>query len=84
MKAFAQKALFISILGTLPLIAQVSHAEAQDLLGLVKELQVQQTQIADNETKIETKIASAAETIRIARIYASRLGGPHKPPPPIK
>jgi hypothetical protein len=84
MKAFARQALFASIVATMLLVAQTSHAEPQQLLALVKDLQVQQRQIADNQTKIETKIADVAEAVRVARIYTSRLGGAHKPPPPKK
>jgi hypothetical protein len=67
------------------LVTQTSPAETPQLLPLVKELQIQQTQIADNQTKIDSKIADLAEAVRIARIYASRLGGAHKPfiPPPV-
>ena len=44
----------------------------QELLALVKEVQAQQLQIAANQTKIDTKLAELAETIRLARIYSSR------------
>jgi len=44
----------------------------QELLALVKEVQAQQVQIAANQTKIDTKLAELAETIRVARIYSSR------------
>jgi len=75
MKAFPRGALFIAVLAT-----QTLRAEPQQPLTLVKELQVQQAQIADNQTKLDTKIADLAETVRAARIYTSRLGGAHKPP----
>ena len=61
---------------------QTPHTgDAQKILELVKELQVQQRQIDDNQGKIDAKIAELAETIRVARIEASRDGGRHKPPP---
>jgi NADH:ubiquinone oxidoreductase subunit E len=44
----------------------------QKLLALVKEVQAQQGQIAENQAKIEAKLAEVSETIRVARIYTSR------------
>jgi hypothetical protein len=84
MKTLARRTLVTSILATMSLTAQTSRAEPQQLLVLVKELKVQQAQIADNQTKIETRIGEVAETVRVARIYTSRLGGAHKPPKPPK
>ncbi len=46
--------------------------EDQTIYQLVKEVQAQQTEIAANQTKIETKLAEVAEAVRIARIYSSR------------
>ncbi|MEN3370291.1 MAG: hypothetical protein V7609_2434 [Verrucomicrobiota bacterium] len=48
--------------------------EDQQLMALVKEVQAQQAAIADNQTKIDAKIVTIAEAIRLARIYASRSG----------
>jgi protein-disulfide isomerase len=42
------------------------------LLALIKEVQAQQAQIADNQAKIDSKLAEVAETIRVARIYSKR------------
>ena len=47
----------------------------QQILAAVKEVQNQQVAIAQNQAKIEEKVAVLAETIRVARIYASRAGG---------
>jgi hypothetical protein len=44
----------------------------QNLLALVKEVQAQQAQIADNQAKIDAKLAEIAEAIRVARIFTSR------------
>jgi hypothetical protein len=41
---------------------------------LLKEVQAQQLEIADNQTQIDTKLASLGEAIRVARIYSSRGG----------
>ncbi|HEV3242894.1 MAG TPA: hypothetical protein VGZ31_00610 [Chthoniobacterales bacterium] len=46
--------------------------QEQKLLALIKEVQTQQTQLAENQGKIEAKLAEVAETIRTARIYSKR------------
>jgi hypothetical protein len=51
---------------------QAPEANDEKLLALVKEVQAQQTQIAENQGKIEAKLAEIAETIRVARIFTSR------------
>jgi uncharacterized protein YgfB (UPF0149 family) len=66
----------------------LSFASAQDtasqLLESVNALRQQQAQIAESQTKTDEKIADLVETIRVARIFMSRDGGKHKPPPPPK
>jgi len=53
--------------------AQTPNAKQEEqLLALAKELQVQQAQIADNQAKIDGKLAEIAEAIRVARIYSKR------------
>jgi glucose-6-phosphate dehydrogenase assembly protein OpcA len=53
--------------------AQTPDADQeQRLLALIKEVQTQQTQMADNQKKIETKLADIGETVRVARIFAGR------------
>jgi len=39
------------------------------------EVAAQQTILADNQQKIDTKVALIAEEVRLARIFASRTGG---------
>ena len=51
-----------------------SEREQQQLLALVKEVQTQQAAIAENQTKIDAKMAAIAEALRLARIYSSRSG----------
>ena len=51
-----------------------ANANEQRLLALVKEVQAQQAQIASNQTKLEAKLAEAAEAVRVARIFAGRGG----------
>ena len=46
--------------------------EEQKLLALIKEVQAQQAQIADNQNKIDAKMADLGETIRVARIFSKR------------
>ena len=51
-----------------------SESEQQQLLALVKEVQNQQAAIAENQTKIDAKLAAIAEALRLAKIYSSRSG----------
>lgn len=44
----------------------------QKLAALVKEIQIQQAQMAENQAKIDEKITELEETIRDARIYSKR------------
>jgi len=46
--------------------------QEQRLLALIKEVQTQQTQMVENQKKIETKLAQIGETVRVARIFAGR------------
>jgi peptidoglycan hydrolase CwlO-like protein len=46
----------------------------RELDALLQQLQNQQHQIAENQANIEAKLAALAESIRVARIYASRGG----------
>jgi hypothetical protein len=47
---------------------------AQRILELVQEIQAQQAQIADNQTKIDSKMADLTESIRVARLSAAKAG----------
>jgi hypothetical protein len=51
-----------------------SGKDEEQLLILVKEVQAQQAQIADNQGKIDTKLVDVAEAVRVARIFAGRGG----------
>ena len=54
-------------------VAQTPNAnQEQMLLALVKDVQTQQAQMAENEKRIEEKLAALTETIRTARIYTKR------------
>jgi hypothetical protein len=63
-------ALLVSAPAAEPL--KESEREQQQLLALVKEVQSQQAAIAENQTKIDAKLATIAEALRLARIYSSR------------
>lgn len=49
-----------------------SEREQQQVVALTKEVQEQQVAIADNQSKIDAKLVSIAEALRLARIYAAR------------
>ena len=54
-------------------IAQTAQSKDEErLLALIQEVQTQQAQMADNQAKIESKLADLAELIRQARIYSKR------------
>ncbi len=68
------------LLGALALFATSVGAQApaaadqKQLETLMKAVQAQQVQIAANQEKIDAKLVTLAEAIRIAKIYASRGG----------
>jgi hypothetical protein len=51
-----------------------SQKDAERVVALVQEVQAQQAQIADNQTKIDTKMADLTEAIRLARLSAGKAG----------
>jgi hypothetical protein len=73
------KQIAIALLAALAVTAS-SNAQAptaqqeQQVLAVIREIQTQQAAIADNQAKIEAKIAALAEAVRVARIYSSRSG----------
>ena len=70
----------IILLGAFALVAASLAAPAPvadqspQVQALMKEVQAQQIQLADNQTKIDAKLVELAEAIRLAKIYASRGG----------
>ena len=46
----------------------------QQVVAVAKEIQAQQALIAENQTKIDAKLAKIAEVLRLAKIYTSRSG----------
>jgi hypothetical protein len=57
-------------------IAGQSNApeDAKQVEALIKEIQAQQVVIADNQAKIDAKLVTLGEAIRVAKIYSSRGG----------
>lgn len=66
-------AIFVVSAATLP-AADPTPAQEQQLTAAIKEIQAQQAQIAENQAKIDAKLASVIEAVRVARIYSSRGG----------
>ena len=68
--------LAIVLSGLLVLTAPAEQERTADnreeLVALIKEVQAQQAQLAANQKKLESKLAEVAETVRVARIFASR------------
>ena len=64
---------------SLALLVAAPAAEAPDanqqVLAVVKDVRGQQAAIAENQAKIDAKIATITEALRVARIYSSRGGG---------
>jgi len=44
----------------------------KQMLALVKDIQAQQAQIAENQAKIDAKLSEIGEILRVARIFTSR------------
>lgn len=69
---------YLTAIGFFALAAVGPAAEAPNqapqVLALAKEVQAQQVAIAENQAKIEAKLAAIAEAVRVAKIYASRGG----------
>jgi hypothetical protein len=58
-----------------PAVAQTpGPKETDELNALIGEIQVQQKEIAENQTKIDEKLVTLGDTIREARIFSSRTG----------
>ena len=68
--------LSLALLATAPAAddAKEKQQQTQKVLALVKEVQGQQKTIAENQGKIDEKLVTIAEALRLARIYSSRGG----------
>ena len=54
---------------------QAAAGDDPALLALVNDVTVQQAAFADNQAKIDAKLAAISENLRLARIYVGRGGG---------
>lgn len=66
--------LFLCALSTALEAADPTTPQDQQLVALAKEIQTQQALIAENQAKIDAKLVTVAEAVRVARIYSSRGG----------
>ena len=74
MKRILLMAVLASML-LVPAFAQTpATKEDETLLALATEVQAQQGRIAENQTKIDAKMAEVIEAVRVARIFAGRAG----------
>jgi hypothetical protein len=71
----------LTALFSLALLLAAPAAEApgasqqqEQILAVAKEVQNQQVAIAENQAKIDAKLATIAEYLRVARIYSTRGG----------
>jgi len=73
---------FLTAFCSLALLVAAPAAEApsaaqqqeQEVLAIAKEVQSQQVLIAENQAKMDAKIATITEALRVARIFSSRGG----------
>jgi hypothetical protein len=64
----------ITLVSSAPAQAQKHNPAQEELAALIKEVRAQQAAIAANQVKLNEKLATLAESIRVARIYSSRGG----------
>ena len=64
----------ITLGSSAPAQAPQQNPAQAELAALVKEVRAQQVAMAANQVKIDEKLATLAESIRVARIYSSRGG----------
>jgi hypothetical protein len=64
----------ITLTSSAPAQAPQQSPGQVELAALIKEIRAQQAAMAANQAKIDEKLATLTETIRVARIYSSRGG----------
>lgn len=64
----------ITLASSAPAQAPQPTSAQAELAALIKEVRAQQVAMAANQVKIDEKLATLAESIRVARIYSSRGG----------
>ena len=65
--------LTLATFGSL-IAAEAPSPQLQQIAAITREIQAQQALIAENQAKIDAKLGTVAEAVRLARIYASRSG----------
>jgi hypothetical protein len=64
----------ITLASSAPAQAPQQTSAQAELAALIKVVRAQQVAMAANQAKIDEKLATLAESIRVARIYSSRGG----------
>lgn len=64
----------ITLASSAPAQAPSQSPGQAELAALIKEVRAQQVAMAANQAKINEKLATLTETIRVARIFSSRGG----------
>ena len=64
----------ITLASSAPAQAPQQSPVQAELAALIKEVRAQQAAVAANQAKIDEKLATLTEIIRVARIYSSRGG----------
>ena len=64
----------ITLASSAPAQAPQQTAAQVELAALIKGVRAQQAAMVANQVKIDEKLATLAESIRVARIYSSRGG----------
>ena len=67
-----RRVVFLITVLAFSVAAGQTPTDEQRLLALVKDVQAQQKQIAENQAKIDAKLAELTEAVRLARIYSKR------------
>ncbi|MCE9611779.1 MAG: hypothetical protein K8R23_16385 [Chthoniobacter sp.] len=75
--ALGVSALLAVLLSPPPLRGE-GGADDAVVTALLSEVATQQATISENQAKIDTKLATIAESVRVARIFVSRGGGKTK------
>jgi len=66
--------VILTLASSAPAQAPQQNPGQAELAALIKEVRAQQAAMALNQAKINEKLATLAESIRVARIYSSRGG----------
>jgi hypothetical protein len=66
--------VILTLASSAPAQAPQQNPAQAELAALIKEVRAQQAAMAANQAKINEKLATLAESIRVARIYSSRGG----------